>query len=355
MFKLTRLGLRPARGLLSASVPALFALTALGGTAANAAIKETATVQNRFGYVIGSQTSPVAVGPDKMEIYVAGNNRARQSETGINYVGTASVGSFFFLHDDYCVGSCATYSETVITFTLTNEGDTPVDLRFDSQITPGHIAMITGDARMEGEFNFDVVQTLGGENFNLYNANGGVNSDGIFLNTGRLNFNGLNSQRAADGSWEVLDWSATNLSLPLLTLDSGQTTQISYIATYEVFSSAACNNLLNCQGLQIVFGDPRNDGGVSNLSDLAFGPEMEAIYPVIGRNYDPTEIFARFVPIDSPFPENPQAAGPWRYGPLFDPRAAIPEPATWAMMIGGFGLMGGAMRRRATASRRAVA
>ncbi|MBY0520051.1 MAG: PEPxxWA-CTERM sorting domain-containing protein, partial [Sphingomonas sp.] len=25
---------------------------------------------------------------------------------------------------------------------------------------------------------------------------------------------------------------------------------------------------------------------------------------------------------------------------------AVPEPATWAMMIGGFGIVGGAMRRR---------
>jgi hypothetical protein len=28
---------------------------------------------------------------------------------------------------------------------------------------------------------------------------------------------------------------------------------------------------------------------------------------------------------------------------------AVPEPATWAMMIGGFGLVGGALRRRARA------
>ena len=28
--------------------------------------------------------------------------------------------------------------------------------------------------------------------------------------------------------------------------------------------------------------------------------------------------------------------------------AAVPEPATWAMMLGGFGLLGAAMRRRAT-------
>jgi hypothetical protein len=30
---------------------------------------------------------------------------------------------------------------------------------------------------------------------------------------------------------------------------------------------------------------------------------------------------------------------------------AVPEPATWAMMIGGFGLVGGAMRRRAGSSK----
>ncbi|HEX8445326.1 MAG TPA: FxDxF family PEP-CTERM protein [Sphingomonas sp.] len=31
--------------------------------------------------------------------------------------------------------------------------------------------------------------------------------------------------------------------------------------------------------------------------------------------------------------------------------AAVPEPASWALMIGGFGLVGGAMRRRAKATR----
>ena len=33
----------------------------------------------------------------------------------------------------------------------------------------------------------------------------------------------------------------------------------------------------------------------------------------------------------------------------FDQVAAVPEPATWAMLIAGFGLVGGAMRRRPTA------
>jgi hypothetical protein len=29
----------------------------------------------------------------------------------------------------------------------------------------------------------------------------------------------------------------------------------------------------------------------------------------------------------------------------------VPEPATWAMMLAGFGLMGAAMRRRSTQAR----
>jgi hypothetical protein len=37
-------------------------------------------------------------------------------------------------------------------------------------------------------------------------------------------------------------------------------------------------------------------------------------------------------------------------GSVTVPAAAIPEPATWAMMIGGFGLMGAAARRRRSAS-----
>lgn len=35
------------------------------------------------------------------------------------------------------------------------------------------------------------------------------------------------------------------------------------------------------------------------------------------------------------------------------PTSSVPEPATWAMMVGGFGLIGGAMRRRARTGRTA--
>ncbi len=37
-----------------------------------------------------------------------------------------------------------------------------------------------------------------------------------------------------------------------------------------------------------------------------------------------------------------------RFGQQLAPMPGIPEPATWAMMVGGFGLIGGVMRRRRT-------
>jgi hypothetical protein len=37
-----------------------------------------------------------------------------------------------------------------------------------------------------------------------------------------------------------------------------------------------------------------------------------------------------------------------------NPVGAVPEPATWAMMIGGFGMVGGAMRRRRASTRTTV-
>ncbi|MEP2101127.1 MAG: PEPxxWA-CTERM sorting domain-containing protein [Parasphingorhabdus sp.] len=43
---------------------------------------------------------------------------------------------------------------------------------------------------------------------------------------------------------------------------------------------------------------------------------------------------------------NFRASDPGDYVRVLTAAPAVPEPATWAMMIGGFGLVGGAMRRR---------
>jgi hypothetical protein len=341
--------------LLAGSCAPMVALSILWANPAAAAlpgIKETVTVQNQYGFAAGTGTSFVPkVGGEKETFYAADTLPNESSEVGINYIGTADVGSFFFLHDNYAVGSGKTFSKTVITFTLTNETENRVALRFDSQITPGHIAHLRGDSNQRGSFDFRVTQSFGpnSDTATLYSADGGVNSDGAYLNTGNLQFNGLTEQFGPEGEWEVIDWSATALSVPLIILGGGQTTQVSYIATYETSSDAVCSSVLNCAGLQVVFGDPRNDGGVTNignLSDAASDLIDDGVYPVIGRNYDPYGLTFNFVELEAPLPENPAGEGPIKYGALFDPRAAVPEPATWAMMIGGFGLLGGAARRR---------
>lgn len=43
---------------------------------------------------------------------------------------------------------------------------------------------------------------------------------------------------------------------------------------------------------------------------------------------------------------DPVTTSPARTIPAGSPTGAVPEPATWAMMIGGFGAMGGVMRRK---------
>ena len=59
---------------------------------------------------------------------------------GLSLTGTLNDGNFFFLHNGTCVGDCTLTLTTDITFTLQNLSRLPVELRFDSQITPGHLA-----------------------------------------------------------------------------------------------------------------------------------------------------------------------------------------------------------------------
>jgi hypothetical protein len=46
--------------------------------------------------------------------------------------------------------------------------------------------------------------------------------------------------------------------------------------------------------------------------------------------------------------EDGKTYDPWEYGFQIRQGAPVPEPATWAMMIGGFALVGASMRRKTT-------
>ena len=54
---------------------------------------------------------------------------------------------------------------------------------------------------------------------------------------------------------------------------------------------------------------------------------------------------------------NGRTSGSWEYGihSLSFTAGAVPEPASWALMIGGFGIVGAAMRRRAATTTAAIA
>ena len=349
------------RGLKAGFVPAIGAMALFGTTPASALVIETATVVNQYGYAISSGNSVdpnnANVGGDSGKFFTPAYLVSEESEVGVQFEGTAGPGKLFFLHNNYCVGTCQTFSQTVITFDLFNNSNEAVDLRFDSQITPGHIARIFGnqDVNLNGQFDFSVRQIVSNEANTLYAAQGGVNSDGIFLSTSdRRDFNGLTRQSNFNAGWDVLDWGTTNLNLQLATLGAGEHTQVQYIATYGVTSNAACTSINDCGGLQIVFGDPRNDGGVSNLTnggaELRGGPmnlgSGDPTYPVIGRNYGTAGIFANFVPVGTDLPNDPATFTAPNYGPLFIPLAGVPEPGSWALMVGGIGLIGGMARRR---------
>ena len=337
------------RRLLCSLTP-LAAFAVVSASPAGAAVTEEVSIANSFGFLFDGSVQPTPKpGGSKEKIY-RGKPKPTQSELGINYTATAGKDGFFFLHDNYCVGTCSTFSQTVITFTLHNTGDAIENLRFDSQITPGHIARILGGGGASASFAFGVQEVrTGGEPSLLYGAEGGVNSDGIFLNTGDLNFNGL-TQRSTD-QYEVLDWGTTNLSVGINRLAPGATTQVVYTATYMSSGNATCADILACPGVQVVFGDPRNNGAVIGFADRALGPavQLDALdpRPVIGGTYAPTFLRAQFVPFNAPLPPDPGPAPVLTYDQLFQPRVVgVPEPATWAMMIGGFAFAGGAARRR---------
>lgn len=342
---------RSARFLAAVCTPLALAAM-LTPTAASAQISETVTISSNYGTAFPPLVPSSTAGGTKETHYLGSYAPGQESELGVNYTATADANGFFFLHDNFCVGGCNTISDTTIIFNVTNTGDGVEPVWFHSQITPGHIAEIFngGSLGSQAGFNFTVSRSFGDGSQVLYSASGGVNSDGIFLETGGLNYNGL--LRQTSDNFDLLDWQATNLSIDAGRLTGFQSMQIIYRATYFSSSSVACDDVLLCPGAQVVFGDPRNNGGVI-LSSAAFSAASLLNAPppidlaVIGGLYG-----QYFVPVaftdngTSPF-EEPTLGADLNYNQLYRSRlSAIPEPESWALMILGFGAAGAAMRRQ---------
>ena len=343
---------------------ASIALALLSATA-EARIIETSTIENTYRYNVGGESGFGS--NDGGDVGVARSVVTPQgvSEMALGLTGTLEDGSFLFLHDGLCVGSCSVTLTTDITFNLFNDGDTPVDLRFDSQITPGHLANSLFDpiGQSQANFQFSVGQDPGLRQGILYTADGTATSSPPVVSTSDgSTFNGL---RINDNAplWTVADWSATNLSVDLATLGAGRSTNLYYrsVLTLSTFQTD-CQNPTRCESFQVAFGDPRNAGGViNNLSTFAANTIAASTLadglgslsdtspiPAVGAGFDPFRVTYRFVPQGESLPGLPPVIGPIGYdinyrGPV---SGAIPEPGTWLMLIAGFGFLGAAMRRR---------
>jgi hypothetical protein len=326
------------------------ALALLVGTAASAQVVETSTITNTYSYRVGSQSGSNANAPGDTSLFISSSTGGFQSDLGLALTASLNDGSFSFLHNGFCVGDCTLSITTDVTFTLTNTGSAPVNLRFDSLITPGHLGRSSfGGPRAPGaSFLFDVTQ----DNSLLYRATGINAVRPPFVETiDDTPFNGIN-RNSNPPSWEVLDWSATNLNVNLLTIRPGQTSTFVYSSRVDVTTiDPACLDPSLCLGYQVAFGDPRSRGdptvetGRVGSFDSDIAP-LAALFPAVGAAYDPFTVTYAFVPVGSPLP-GPQAAyPPFDYDIPYNTNGAIPEPSVWALMLMGFAAVGTALRRR---------
>lgn len=132
-------------------------------------------------------------------------------------------------------------------------------------------------------------------------------------------------------------WDATPIEVlfPKGTLlDPGASSSITYETRVISYSFATCTDLLTglCLTSYSAFGDPL--GKVSSQPTLARALRSGATTGATSLNFDEF----RFA---LPTFEN----GVLSYQPILS-TSPVPEPSTWAMLIGGFGLVGAAMRRR---------
>jgi hypothetical protein len=330
-----------------------------------AQVTETSTILNSWTYSVGGQSGSGSNTGGTEEIFRSVNSGTGTSEMGLSLTGTLDNGNFFFLHSGTCVGSCTLTLTTDITFTLENLSQSPVDLRFDSQITPGHLAnsFLQPLNNATALFDFEVSQDPGLRQGILYTAEGtAITAPPVVTTSDGQPFNGFNIQNNAP-DWTVADWSATNLSVLLAPLGAGERTNLYYRSELTITTTQTdCTNPNLCQSFQVAFGDPRNNGSIlSALSAFAPASFLSSFQagdpnPAVGAIYDPFRVSYRFVPAGSP-PQAPQQTfGPITYDVNYrTPVGAVPEPGTWALMLLGFGAVAASLRRREGGARLAAA
>lgn len=361
-FELNRISGR-AKGAWLGALVAILGLAGLPGAAGATEspfpnLTITSSIANRYSYSVGSgPTISVDPAANNVSLRASANEGGFKSEVGLDLTSQLDGDNFSFLHDGYCVGTCKVSIYTTLNFSLANTGDDAVAVRWDSLITPGHLAQLGSNG--SALFHFIVVdgndvsasstvyQESRGETFGWYDQidQTGAQFAGFQRDVYSEGVGHLNARSYAD-------WSATSLNLDLTSIPGHSTTSLSYISWVEMSYTDSCTDLSACGGVQVAFGDPRNDGGVRSITGVPpFSPLLgldsgSPLQPYIGRQFGASTTPSAFVEQGSPLPPAPPLLPPVTYGAPFVSQV-VPEPASWAMMLFGFGLAGSALRRRA--------
>lgn len=330
--KITNVGWHPARSVFF-GISSLVAMVGLASaTQSSASVTETLTTTSNYSYGFIPGIPGINTGVGSTEAFqFTGNMPGQATDIQANYTSiTAADASFFFLHNIQCKGYCSVGVFTTLTNTVTNTGIDTVNLRLDSNITAGHLGLVQNSmSSSAGAFQFNIFESKGGTDYQLYGAAGQISSTGASITTldGSV-FDGLTSYK--DPAQIGLDWNETELSAFLRPLAPGETTIVTYLSFTYLSAYGLCSNVTLCDGVQVAFGDPRNRGGVMSAiaPDASKQLTTEPVGYVLDRGFDMAKLKLSV--------------------------QAVPEPDSWAMMIVGFGIMGPALRRR-RAGRLAIA
>ena len=317
---------------------------------ASAQVVESATLANSYSYSVGGLSGSDPNAPGNVSLFLSDNAGGFNSDMGLQVTSALGNGSFSFLQNGYCVGSCSISLTTDVTFTLTNMGTSAASLRFDSLITPGHLGQSNffgATSSQRGNFLFDVTQDA-----TMLYRSAGINSVSppfVEASDGKPYNNMLTNTNLPD--WNVLDWSATPLNLNLLTIGAGQTSTLTYHSTLTVATTDGfCLDTADCLGYQVAFGDPRTAGGPTTISGRSSSfsalAATSAPNPAVGALFAPYTVTYQFVPQGSPLPPPPLSQPPMDYDIPYKATTAVPEPAAWALMLLGFAAIGSVARNR---------
>jgi hypothetical protein len=269
-------------------------LTNTGRNAVTLDSIDSEIIQAGMGFMV-QKTTGNAVGADVFTGYGVDPNGSFGDLNKTGHLNTQIIGTAGFTFDVYGA-DYATTPDVLPLYQITGS----VSLGFDSEGNVFEFSQIS-----------DAQSTL-------------TNFQAVYPDPDGLN----NSDNMAGYEWDATD---ITIGLNNFLLAAGQSTQLYYVASSYVDISDPCPSDKECLVGYSGFGDPvGRGGGVSDFALFQSDARSSSTCPD-----DNSEICF-----------SPQSVTPFSNLDFTKDGGGVPEPATWALMIMGFGLTGAALRRR---------